>query len=95
MDRKSKGLSYNGHLYGTFVIWHFHSMFVNKIISKTYMASKTFVSLFAHFFSVGMMKLTVYWNSPHICDDFEMTITYYIQHVDLATLNTVFKDRGQ
>jgi len=38
------------------------------------------------------MKNSVYFNNPHTTDELKMAITEYIQNVDHAILNTVFKN---
>jgi hypothetical protein len=38
------------------------------------------------------MKNSVYSNNPHTTNDLKMAITEYIQYVDHAILNTVFKN---
>jgi hypothetical protein len=38
------------------------------------------------------MKNSVYSNSPHTIDDFQMAIIEYIRKVDRAILDTVFKN---
>jgi len=70
-------------------------MFADRIISKTIWPTRFPDLSLPDFFLWGVMKNSVYSNSPHTIDDLKMAITEYIRNVDRALLNMVFKNTVQ
>jgi hypothetical protein len=67
-------------------------MFVDRIISTTIWPSRSPDLSLPHFFLWDVMKNSVYSNNPHTIHDLKMALTIYIQNVNHAILNMVFKN---
>ena len=67
-------------------------VFVDRVISKTIWPPRSLDLSLPDLFLWGAMKNSVYLNTPHTIDDWKMAIKEYIQNVDHAMLNTVFKN---
>jgi hypothetical protein len=72
------------------ILWLY--VFVDRIISKTIWLPRFPDLSLPDFFLWGAMKNSLYSNNPHTIDELKMAITEYIQNVDHAILNMVFKN---